>query len=163
MAIDRSGAICAADDDDGRIVWFDPTGNVIGQITTEIDGGSAAGTTAIAVDGTDLWVTKYYDHAVIHIDATGAIVGAFGASGGAALGTFAQPYAIAIDPSGVLYVADNGADTVQAMTRSGMFAWLLGDANDAGAAQPTGIAVSPDGTKLYVSDGVGNRIVVYGL
>jgi DNA-binding beta-propeller fold protein YncE len=53
---------------------------------------------------------------------------------------------------------------VQALSTSGVFAWILsGTVVDGGTVNPTGVAVSSDGTKLYVSDGAGGRIVVYAL
>jgi DNA-binding beta-propeller fold protein YncE len=131
-----------------------------------LDGGSSLGTTGIAFDGAEMWISKYYDHAVEHLDATGALVASYGTLGTTgALGTFSQPYAIAVGPGHVVYVADNGANDVQALSTSGVFAWSQtgGAGADAGTVNPSGVAVSKDGTKLYVSDGSGNRIVVYTL
>jgi sugar lactone lactonase YvrE len=164
VAVDSSGAVYAADDDNGKILKFDANGNVTGQITTQLDGGPPAGTTGMVFDGTDLWVAKYYDHLVAQLSASGAITatyGAFGTTG--ALGTFSQPYAIALGPGHVLYVADNGANDVQALSESGAFAWVLSTDGDGGAVNPAGLVVSADGTKLYVSDDVGSRILAYTL
>jgi sugar lactone lactonase YvrE len=164
VALDASGTVYAADDDNGKIVEFDANGNVSGQITTQLDGGPPAGTTGIVLDGADLWVDKYYDHLVAHLNASGAITatyGTFGTTG--ALGTFSQPYGIAVGPGHVLYVADNGANDVQALSETGAFAWAITSDGDGGTIAPTGVVVSQDGTKLYVADDSLNRIVVYTL
>jgi DNA-binding beta-propeller fold protein YncE len=164
IAVDTAGSVYAADDDNGRIVVMNAQGSVTGQIATVPDGGSVEGTTGIAVSGTDVWAAEYYDRDVEEITTAGAVVASFGAGGtSATLGTFSQPYALALSGT-TLYVADNGANTVQALSTSGVFAWILsGTVVDGGTVNPTGVAVSSDGTKLYVSDGAGGRIVVYAL
>jgi DNA-binding beta-propeller fold protein YncE len=165
VAVDANGSVYAADDDNGRIVVMNAQGSVTGQIATVPDGGgSVEGTTGIAVSGTDVWAAEYYDRDVEEIDTAGAVVASFGVGGtSATLGAFSQPYALALAGT-TLYVADNGANTVQALSTSGVFAWIVsGTVLDGSVVNPAGVAVSGDGTKLYVSDGAGGRIVVYGL
>jgi sugar lactone lactonase YvrE len=99
------------------------------------------------------------------------IAGAAGTSGSTdgsgATGLMNQPYGIAIDSSGNLYVAEFGNDIIRKVTQQGAVTTLAGVAltpghadgtgNAATFSSPTGIAIDGSGN-LYVADAGNNTI-----
>ncbi len=89
------------------------------------------------------------------------------ADGTGAAATFNMPMGIAIDGSGILYVTDNGNNTIRKITPAGVVttpegtAGIQGDTDGTGPAaafdQPLGIAVDTAGN-LYVTDN-GNKAI----
>jgi sugar lactone lactonase YvrE len=89
-----------------------------------------------------------------------------GDGGAAALATFEQPSAVAIDADGVLYVADAGANRVRRIVDGviGPYAGTgtRGSFGDGGSCElaelsaPTGLSIVADGG-LYIAEFVGNR------
>ena len=87
---------------------------------------------------------------------------------GTADGDFSFPQGIAFAPNGDLYVSDTGNDRIQEFTVNSNgtlnFVASFGTAGSGSSApagelnQPTGIAVSPDGSTLWVADTLNNRI-----
>lgn len=85
-----------------------------------------------------------------------------GADGTGAAASFTEPGQLATDAAGNLYLADPGNHTLRKITPSGTVTTIAGVAGAAGNVngtlavarfdQPRGIAVTPDGTTLYVSD-----------
>lgn len=77
---------------------------------------------------------------------------------------FAMPFAVAVDASGNVYVADRANSTIRKVTRAGNVTTFAGLANSPGTidgtgsaarfSAPQGIAVDSAGT-VYVADGVG--------
>jgi hypothetical protein len=86
-------------------------------------------------------------------------------TGAAAL--FNQPYGVAIDSSGNLFVVEYGSDTIREVTQAGVVTTFAGTASTAGHAdgtgtaatfaQPTGIAIDGSGN-LYVADAGNNTV-----
>ncbi|HEV2800795.1 MAG TPA: hypothetical protein VGW12_09880 [Pyrinomonadaceae bacterium] len=86
-------------------------------------------------------------------------------TGGAA--SFNTPSALAIDASGNLYVADTSNHRIRKVTPEGIVTTIAGDGTQgardgaADAAQfnaPIGLAVSADGSRVYVADTYNDRI-----
>jgi len=124
---------------------------------------------AVAVDSAgNIYVADSGDHTVRKVTAGGSVTTFAGSSGnaGSSDGTgsgarFLYPCAVAVDVSGVVYVADSGNDNIRRITQDGAVSTLAGNAGISGSAdgtgsaalfnQPQGITVDPSGN-VYVSD-----------
>ena len=78
-------------------------------------------------------------------------------------GQFNQPFGIAVDAAGNVYVSDTENNRVQVFTNDGAFLQQWGGYGYAPGQfyRPTAVAVGPDG-RIYVSDAWNNRIQVFG-
>jgi sugar lactone lactonase YvrE len=138
---------------------------------TDGTGGNARffNPSAVAVDGSgNLYVADGGDHTVRKVTAGGVVTTLAGSSGQPGSGdgsgtnaTFLYPYAVAVDASGNVYVADSGNNNIRMITAGGSVTTLAGAAGFAGSADgtgaaalfnaPQGIAVDASGN-IYVSD-----------
>lgn len=123
---------------------------------------------AIAPDGS-LYVVDSENHRIQHLDPDGNVLhiwGAFGdsTSGEAPGGTFNQPWGIAIDQAGFVYIADTWNHRVQKFTADGQFITQWGYFGQAESPTafwgPRDIAIDPQ-NRLFVSDTGNKRIVVF--
>jgi sugar lactone lactonase YvrE len=179
MATDGSGNLYVADSENNRIRKITPSGDV----TTVAGNGEKGfaeglGTAAqfaipsgVAVDGSGtIFVADTYNLRIRMVTQSGDVTtlagsGAAGrADGPGAEAQFLEPFAIAVDRSGTLYVADQ--NRIRKVTPSGEVTTLAGSgekgfADGAGAAAqfnyPSGLAVDESGT-VYVADSDNNRI-----
>ena len=132
----------------------------------------------IAVDqGGNVYIADAGDHRVRKITADGTIqtlagngVAGFAGDGGpAAAALLNQPYGVAVDPAGNVYIADLGNARVRKISVDGTIETIAGGgASVPGAAisapainsqllEPRNVAVDPDGT-LYISDFAANSV-----
>ncbi len=71
------------------------------------------------------------------------------------IGRLAKPLGIAVDNSGQFYVVDGTAKRVQIYDLEGNFRKTIGEKGQ--MERPSGLAVSPDGSRIYVVDNGGVR------
>jgi len=88
---------------------------------------------------------------------TAGVRGSTDATGAAA--SFNQPYAVATDSSGNVYVADSGNSTLRKITPAGDVSTLAGTAGVIGSTDATGAAASFDFPMSVATDGAGNVYV----
>jgi sugar lactone lactonase YvrE len=125
--------------------------------------------TGVAVDGSgNIYVADGGDHTVRKVSPGGSVSTLAGSSGhaGSSDGNgsgalFLYPYAVAVDASGNVYVADSGNHNIRKVTSGGSVSTLAGSAGVPGSVDgtgtaalfniPQGIAVDSTGN-VYVSD-----------
>ena len=125
--------------------------------------------TGVAVDTAgNIYIADGGDHAVRKVTAGGTVStlagnpGQAGANDGTGSGaTFLYPYAVAVDGSGNVYVADSGNHNIRKITAGGTTSTLAGTAGVPGSTDGTGTAalfnlpqgIAVDGSgNVYVSD-----------
>jgi len=186
VALDSSGNLFVADKGDHTIRMITSAGVVTtiagtaGSSGTTDGTGSAArfnGPTGVAVgSGGAIYVADSINNTIRKIaSAAGGVVttlaGAAGTAGSTngtgTAATFNQPYGVAIDSSGNVYVAEFGNNLIRMVTQGGVVTTVAGTAGVTGSADgtstaamfngPIGIAVDGSGN-LYVADSGNNTI-----
>ena len=130
----------------------------------------------IAVDtvGT-IYVADTFNHTIRKISPDGVVstlaglAGVFGSTdGNLSDARFNQPWTVAVDAAGDLYVTDNGNETIRKITAGGMVNTFAGQVGEFGSADgagsealfwfATGVAVDADGN-VYVADSGANNTI----
>lgn len=182
LAADRAGNVYVADSDNSLIRKIAPNGTVstvagLRGSSGSVDGPLAVASfnrpTAVAIgEAGQVYVTDSGNHTIRQISTTGMITTLAGMSGqsGSADGTgsnarFNNPWGIAVDAQGTLFVGDYDNGTVRRITAGGAVTTIGGQAGKTGSSdgpgatarffRPAGIAVNGSGT-LYVADSFNN-------
>ncbi len=154
------------------------------------DGGAATDATLnnpfdVVFDAAgNLVFTDTFNHCVRRVDGQSGTIetvagtgeaGYSGDGGPAGNACFNQPYGLAVDRDGAIYVADRHNAAVRRIDRAtGIVATFAGNgeagysgdggpAKRAGMVEPNGLAVSRDGTRLFIADVADNRVRVVDL
>lgn len=179
-AVDANGVVYVADSAAHVIRRITPDGVVTTYAGSPGAYGSADGTGSaarfyspfgVAVDtaGT-VYVADSYNRTVRKIAAGGVVTTLAGSpqAGGRADGTgtaarFDQPFGIAVDANGNVYVSDAIGNTIRKISPAGVVSTLAGQAGSPGSADgtgtsarftvPYGVAVDPTGTVFVVDHG----------
>ncbi len=188
VAVDATGNVYIADSEAHAIRRVNTSGNISLFAGTSVkgfagDSGAAAqarfnGPTGLAVDGTRnlLYVADTGNHRIRRIDLANNTITTFAGTGlaglnadGAATSTqLNYPGAVAVDGAGIVYIADTNNHRLVRVASGNATAFAgngqPGNTGDGGApAQaklntPTGVAVTTDGTAVFVADRGNNRV-----
>lgn len=170
-------------DDDGNLYVADSGNNLLRKITPKgvastlaqfaPNNGRTVSTQGVAVagDGT-VFVSDPALNQILRVTGAGKVSLLSGVKEGGSLNgpvkmaSFLQPQGLAVDPAGVLYVADTGNNCIRRITPDGRVSTLAGtgvpgdrdgSATEAQFDRPYGLAVDHDGN-LFVTETVGNKI-----
>jgi tripartite motif-containing protein 71 len=156
VAADASGLRAVTDSVNGRVQLLEPDGRVAAMF-----GAPAPGPTllprpvAVAFDAKGrVYVLDSRRSRVIVFNRAGKIIRTIG-SPGSRPGQLSSPMAIAIDAAGRIYVADTGNGRIVRYTAGGKHLGSFGRFRTI-----RGIAVTPDGSRVYGSDAGTHRITV---
>jgi tripartite motif-containing protein 71 len=157
VAADASGIRAVVDSVNGRVQLLGPNGAVVA-----VWGSPAPGPTllprpvAVAFDaaGNAYVLDQRRSRIVAFSRATGGVLRTIG-SQGSGPGKMLSPSDLAIDAAGRLWVADTGNGRVARFDTAGAY---LGATT--GIGSPRSIAVTPDGTRMYLAD-ANNRIGIW--
>jgi PGF-CTERM protein len=175
IAVNASGYVYVTDINNERIQEFDPSGN---NVTYWGSNGSSNRQfytpSGIAVNASGyVYVTDTGNSRIEVFTPSGGYVTKWGSlwwwgDGGTGIGQFMDPYGIAVNASGYVYVTDTGNSRIEVfdpsgrnVTHWGSTAWIpTPGSNTAQIHYPTGIAVSPSGY-VYVADTLNNTILEF--
>lgn len=177
IAVDGSGNLYVSDTGNQIIRKISPAGNVttIAGLagtsgTTDGTGSNARFNTpdGIALDSsTNLYVADTRNHTIRKITPAGVVstfAGSAGNQGNAdktgTSASFRNPIGVAVDPTGNVYVADSGNDTIRKITPSGAVSTLAGLAQSIGSADGTNQTARFNQPDALVVDGNNNLYVV---
>jgi sugar lactone lactonase YvrE len=156
VGADASGIRAVADSVNGRIVLLNPDGSV-----ASMYGAPAPGPTllpdpvGVAFDAAgEIYVVDQERSRVLVFDRTGRIVRTMGSRGRNA-GELLSPSAVAVSATGTVYVADEGNGRIVRFSTAGTHLGSFGQFRSI-----RGVAVSPDGTRVYGVDAARNTITV---
>jgi uncharacterized protein (TIGR03663 family) len=162
-----SEAVEVQDPTEGKIIALDADLAIDVNLNQELS-FNAPRTLAFARNGT-LYVADTLNHRILHLNDQGRILqqwGSFadGIASPAPLGSFNEPWGVAVGPDGSVYVADTWNHRVQKFTATGspINTWgFYGQAEAPDAFYgPRGIAAGNDG-RVFVADTGNKRIVVF--
>jgi DNA-binding beta-propeller fold protein YncE len=161
IAIDASGNIWVVDDENHRVLKFDPSGAYLSSFGSFGTGdGQFNNPQGIAIDASgNIWVTDRDNDRVQKFDSSGAFLLKFG-SNGTGNGQFDTPTGIAIDSGGNAWVVDYENERVQKFNSAGVYQTKFGSGFGSGNGQfnnPTGIAIDSGGN-LWVVDSGNHRV-----
>jgi sugar lactone lactonase YvrE len=176
MAIDGAGNVYFADTFNHTIRRATPGGEVTTIAGTPGVIGSSDGTgsaatfnypNSIVLDSSgDLYVADTMNHTIRKVTAAGVVTtvagspDAFGSDDGTgSAARFSQPYGIARDGAGNLYVADAFNHTIRKVTTAGVVTTLAGTPGVAGSADGAGSAATFNSPVAVAVDGSGNVFV----
>lgn len=156
----RTGELWMTDDGDSRVLRFSQTGTLLATYGVKSKPGNdprhfnRPADVAFAPDGNVFVADGYGNARVVHLDAQGRFVNAWGTRG-TAKSQFHLVHSVAVETNGKVYVADRENARIQIFTPQGKW---LSEWRQVG--HPFGLAWTPE-QNLVVCDGVANTVSIY--
>ena len=173
IAVDPLGTVLIADQGNGRLARFWGDGTYFSETggPANLGGAGLNGARSVAIGGPgaadQTYVADTGHNRVLVYGPEGTLrarLGAEGGSGaaGSAPGSFNHPGAVAVDPTGRIYVADTLNNRVFELSTAGtpIAEWGTRGTGDGRFHSPDGIALDGAG-RVYVLDGENNRVEVF--
>lgn len=180
LATDRNGNLYIADTWADRIRKIDTQGTISTVAGTGEEGRSGDGGPALAAqlnrpravavdDAGNIYIADAANHQVRRVDVSGTIStfagtgddGDLGDGGPATAAHLSEPYAVAIDPAGNVFIADAGNSTVRKVDSGGTITTVAGGrdvGNEVSIARPRALAVDRSGN-VYIADAWRDRVL----
>jgi DNA-binding beta-propeller fold protein YncE len=180
VAINSSGDLWVADTYNDRIEEFSPEGKAL--LTVGKEGTGASGfkePRAIAIDSSgNVWVSDFSNRRVQEFSSTGTFIKMFGwgvkdgkeeaevctsscyaGNPGSGHGQFSDPYGLAFDSKGNLWVADTGGNRVEEFSSEGKYMAEFGSKGSAKGQldEPRDVVFDSKGD-IWVADSSNNRV-----
>jgi hypothetical protein len=147
------------DSENNRIDVFTSSGTFVRQ-TKPLTGAALNRPHQTALDGAGgYWIADTNNNRVIHLGATGTVLGAFPIPGAKA----SKPQGIALDLDGTLLVSNSENNVVQRYTTAGVLVGpVAGSGTSIAVTKPAGLLVTGAGAdkRIWITDITGNRVVV---
>ena len=160
VAVDSSGNVYVADNNNHRIQKFTSTGTYLTQWGSYGFGnGQFNYPGGVAVDPSgNVYVADTNSHRIQKFTSTGTYLTQWGTNG-TGNSQFNLPGGVAVDPSGDVYVADTNNHRIQKFTSTGTYLtqWGTNGSGNSQFANPNGVAIDPSGN-VYVTDQFNHRI-----
>lgn len=156
----RTGELWMTDDGDSRVLHFSQTGALLATYGVKNKPGNdrshfnRPADVAFAPDGSVFVADGYGNARVVHLDAHGRFLNAWGTHG-TGKGQFHLVHSVAVDNSRIVYVADRENARIQLFTSQGK--WLMQWSQ---VGHPFGLAWTPE-QNLVVCDGAEDTVSVY--
>jgi sugar lactone lactonase YvrE len=171
VAIDPRGSVYVADTANARVVRLWGEGAYLSELGGPADVGGAglsgAGSAAVSASSGDLYVADTGHNRVLVYSPAGALLTRVGAGGGdgtagSSPGSFNHPGAVAVAPSGYVFVADTANDRIVKLRPDGSLVGQFGviGSGEGRLHRPSGVAADGAG-RVYVADNLNNRIEVF--
>ena len=172
LAVDAAGNIYVADKNNSKVRKINYSANSARVVSTL--SGTFNYPSGVAVDAAgNVYVADTNNNLIQKISSGGSVTtlagsttsGAVNATGSAA--SFNQPFGIAVDTAGNIYVADSGNNKIRKITSAGVVTTLTGTGTTgavdgpelvASFYHPSGIAVDSTGNNIYIADTYNNKI-----
>lgn len=151
ISLDKTGNVWIANTGGDNIVELSGIGTVLSG--TGFSGGGISGPVSIGNDSAgNAWVANFFGNSITELSASGTTSGASLITGTSSLN---QPTAIAIDPTGAVFVANAGTGSVCSFSNAAVLQSCLSDSTLFGA---TSVAVSKTGSVALAGSTTGATV-----
>lgn len=164
VAVDESNCVYIADSKNDRVQKFDMEGQLLGEYT----GDKAKNThlylpssIKIGPDG-KVYIVDRGNCRIMIISQDLEHLSSFGGSVGYGLGSLQDPWDLAFDKSGFIYITDRRQNCIQIFTPAGAFRGKIGSQGQQKGklSNPAGIAIDQLG-KIYVCESGNHRVSIF--